>query len=142
MFERAKMEATCCRHSESALIVGIHCRPTLSALIVGPHCRPSLSALIVGTHCRHSLSVLIFATDNVGSHSFLAQPSAPALTRRMKIELNHFQFVGRLVICFIDSYDSEPSRILQYLSNYTRLTYFCTAHMQKIQQKIDQNFAR
>ena len=47
---------------------------------------------------------------------------------------------GGLVLCCIDSYDSESRRIFQHFSRSTRFTILCTAQISKFQQKIVQIF--
>ena len=56
--------------------------------------------------------------------------------------IRHLTNFRRLVLCCIDSYDSESRRILQHFSKSTRFSYFCTAQISKFQQKIRQNFWR
>ena len=60
----------------------------------------------------------------------------------MNIELNYPQNLERLVLCCIDSYDSESRRIFQHFSRSTRLAYLCTAQTSKFHKKISHNFAK
>ena len=53
----------------------------------------------------------------------------------LNIELNYPQNLERLVLCCIDSYDSESRRIFQHFSRSTRLAYLCTAQTSKFHKK-------
>ena len=56
--------------------------------------------------------------------------------------MNYPQNLERLVLCSIDSYDSESRRIFQHFSRSTRLAYLCTAQTSKFHEKISHNFAK
>ena len=61
------------------------------------------------------------------------------LRRILFVTLTNFR---RLVLCCIDSYDSESRRIFQHFSRSTRLAYLCTAQTSKFHKKISHNFAK
>ena len=55
--------------------------------------------------------------------------------------VHHLTNFRRLVCGCMDSYDSEPSHILQHFSRSTRKTDFCTVYISKFQRKNVQIFA-
>ena len=67
-------------------------------------------------------------------------PSKKGVPRLRRPAAPRADFTG-LVLCCIDSYDSEQRRILQHFSRSTRFAFFCTAQISKFQQKTVQIFA-
>ena len=72
----------------------------------------------------------------------LGKTSVSHVRTGLNIELNYPQNLERLVLCCIDSYDSESRRIFQHFSRSTRLAYLCTAQTSKFHKKISHNFAK